>query len=194
MSIENSFVLPTDYKVLRKVNLAKDKKFNLVIQLCFIFIAVILIAFAFRTDLPLSNGMNPFLSFLITIFLVLVYMSLHELTHALFIQFFSDSRPSFRFRFPFLSVGSESYFNRKSFMIIALAPVVIWGILLISLLLIVPHQIFLSIYVLLILNFAGSGGDYVQAYIGITSPPETLLQDNGKITTLYIPADSKKRS
>lgn len=144
MSVEDTFVLPADYVVLRKVNLAKDKHINLVIQLCFVFITMTLIGFALWTGLPLANDINPFFSLVITIFLVLIYMSLHELTHAFFIKIFSKRRPSFRIRFPFLSVGSEAYFNRRSFIAIALAPVLIWGALLILLLFFVPLQIFLS--------------------------------------------------
>lgn len=192
MSNENTSTLPADYKAVRKVNLAKDKNIYLIIQLCFIFITVVLIGFAFWADLPLSNSMNPLFSFLTTIFMALVYMSLHELTHAFFINIFSGRRPSFRIRFPFLSVGSKTYFNRKSFIIIALAPVLIWGITLTILLFIVPLQVFLSFYILLIINFAGSAGDYIQAYIAFKSPMESLLQDNGKETTLYMPEKHKK--
>ncbi|ANU10290.1 hypothetical protein A1A1_07387 [Planococcus antarcticus DSM 14505] len=68
MSNGNTFSLPTDYEVMRKVNLAKDKHFILLIQLCFIFTTGTLISFALWVDFPLSNGMNPFSLFLITIF------------------------------------------------------------------------------------------------------------------------------
>lgn len=192
MSNGNTSSLPTGYEVIRKINLAEDKRINLTIQLCFIFITAILIGFAFWARLPLSNDLNPFFSFLITIFLVLVYMALHELTHAFFIKVFSGRRPSFRIRLPFLSVGSETYYNRKSFVIIAIAPAFIGGISLILLLFLVPTQIFISFYILLIVNFAGSAGDYVQAYIAINSPANVLLQDNGKETSLFMPSDSKK--
>src|SRR5690606_32150798 len=135
--------------------------------------------------LPLSRTLNPFLSFLITVVLVFVYIALHESVYSVFIQIFCRSCPAYRIRFPFLSVGSEAYFNRRSFIIIALAPVTIWGAALISLLALVPNPLFLSVYILMIVNFAGSAGDYIQAYIALTSPADTLFQDNGKATALF---------
>ena len=184
--------LPAGYEAGRTINLTKDKQLNMVIQFSFLFITGVLIGFALWTGSPLSTDLNPFLSFLVTILLVLIYMAFHELTHALFIKIFSGSRPSFRIRFPFLSVGGEAIFKRRDFIVIALAPVLLWGSLLLILLFIIPERFFLSIFALVIVNFAGSGGDYVQAYIAFNSPAHTLFQDNGKETTLFIPAENEK--
>ncbi|MDQ0429002.1 fatty acid desaturase [Planomicrobium stackebrandtii] len=192
MKNEDIFILPANYKVVRKVNLSKDKHINLVIQLCFIVIAGILMGLAFWIGFPLSNSMDLLPSLLVTVILILMYMSLHELTHAFFIKFFSGRLPSFRIRFPFLSIGSEAYFNRKKFIIIALAPALVWGITLAALLFVVPSQIFFSVYILFIVNFAGSAGDYVQSYIALKAPTATLFQDNGIETTIYMLADNKK--
>ena len=184
--------LPAGYQAKRTFDMAKDKQLNMVIQFSFLFITGFLIGFALWIGLPLSTNLNPFLSFLVTVLLVLIYMSLHELTHTLFIKIFSGSLPSFRIRFPFLSVGSEAVFKRSEFIVIALAPVLLWGALLIILLFVIPERFFLSIFALVIVNFAGSGGDYVQAYIAFNSPAHTLFQDNGKETTLFIPAENEK--
>lgn len=184
--------LPAGYQAKRTFDMAKDKQLNMVIQFSFLFITGFLIGFALWIGLPLSTDLNPFLSFLVTVLLVLIYMSLHELTHTLFIKIFSGSLPSFRIRFLFLSVGSEAVFKRSEFIVIALAPVLLWGALLIILLFVIPERFFLSIFALVIVNFAGSGGDYVQAYIAFNSPAHTLFQDNGKETTLFIPAENEK--
>ena len=190
---ENTLSLPPHYHIERTINLAQDKHLNVLIQSCFVLITGILIGFALWADLPLSNSLNPLFSFLITVGLVLVYMALHEAMHAVFIKIFSDSRPVFRIRFPFLSVGSEAYFNRRSFIIIALAPATIWGVVLISLLVVVTNFLFLSVFILVVVNFAGSAGNYVQAYIALTSSANTLFQDNGKATALFTPEGNKKK-
>ena len=184
--------LPAGYQAKRTFDMSKDKQLNMVIQFSFLFITGVLIGVALWVGLPLSTDLNPFLSFLVTVLLVLIYMSLHELTHTLFIKIFSGSLPSFRIRFPFLSVGSEATFKRSEFIVIALAPVLLWGALLIILLFVIPERFFLSIFILVIVNFAGSGGDYVQAYIAFNSHAHTLFQDNGKKTTLFIPAENEK--
>ncbi|MBT2570464.1 hypothetical protein [Planococcus sp. ISL-110] len=107
MSNGNTFSLPADYEVMRTINLAKDKSINLMIQLFFIFITVVLIGFALWIGLPSSNNMNPFFSFLFTVSLVLIYMALHELTHAFFIKVFSDDVLLFRFVFLFFQSAAK---------------------------------------------------------------------------------------
>lgn len=184
--------LPAGYQAKRTFDMAKDKQLNTVIQFLFLFITGVLIGFALWVGLPLSTDLNPFSSFLVTVLLVFIYMALHELTHALFIKIFSGTLPSFRIRFPFLSVGSEAVFKQSHFIVIALAPVLLWGALLIIMLFIIPERSFLSIFIVMIVNFAGSGGDYVQAYIAFNSPAYTLFQDNGKETTLFVPAENEK--
>lgn len=191
---ENTLILPPHYRLERTIDLAQDKQLNVLIQFCFVLITGVLIGLAFWADLPLSSTLHPLFSFLITMGLVLVYMALHEAMHAVFITIFSRTRPVYRIRFPFLTVGSEAYFNRRSFIIIALAPVTIWGAVLISLLTIVPDYLFLSVFIVAIVNFAGSAGDYIQAFIALTSPAETFFQDSGKATALFTPNGNKKDS
>lgn len=122
----------------------------------------------------------------ITIGLVIIYMALHELTHGVFMQILSKKKPNYSFRFPYLTTGSQSFYNKMSFFIIALAPVIIWGIILMIVIAFIPETLFLSFYVVLGLNFAGSAGDYVQVYYLSKLPKNVLLQDDGNETKVFI--------
>lgn len=71
------------------------------------------------------------------------------------------------------------------FTIIALAPVVILGIVLALLIVICPKGYTFFLTFLLILNFAGSGGDYLQAFEMRKYSMDTFFKDNSIETIVY---------
>ena len=70
-------------------------------------------------------------------------------------------------------------------MIIILAPVVILGIALIACMVLFPKEYTFFFSILLILNFAGSGGDYFQWLKINKYPANTFFQDNSVETLVY---------
>lgn len=179
--------LPDSYVEKGVIDLKKDKKISLYIQLIFILIAGVMVGLAFIFQFPIKNNLETAQKVILTIGLVFLYMIIHELTHGVFIKFYSKINPKYYFRFPYLATGSNSYFNKKCFIIITLAPVIIWGIISIILIQVLPEQYFLSLYVVIGLNFAGAAGDYVQVYTFSKLPPQALLQDDGKQTRVFLP-------
>lgn len=185
-TVENQQVLPKDYTLFQTKDLKNDKKIALMIQVIFLIIAGLMVLIAFYFKLPIKNDLTVINKLILTLSLVALYMILHELTHGLFIWFISKHKPSFGFHFPYLITGSNNYYNKRSFIVILLAPVVIFGIVLILCLLITPQTLFLSLYIVIGLNFAGSSGDYVQAYMIKRLPSNVLIKDDGKNTTYYL--------
>ena len=61
------------------------------------------------------------------------YIILHESIHLFFMKLFSKEKLNFSVKFPTISVGSDAKFSKKQFMIIASAPVIVLGILLLLL-------------------------------------------------------------
>lgn len=184
--INNTNELPITYKLSHKINLKNDKKISLLIQVIFILIALVMVGLAIVLDFPIKSEMKTITKIIMTMGLVIIYMALHELTHGIFMQILSKKKPNYAFRFPYLTTGSLSYFNKTSFFMIALAPVIIWGIILLIAVLFVPNTLFLSLYVVLGLNFAGSAGDYAQIYHLSKLPNDVLLQDDGHETKVFI--------
>jgi hypothetical protein len=164
-----------------------DKKTNIFIQILAVLVVALMIGLAKWLNFPLNTSWSSGLTILITVFMCIIYMALHELTHGLFIRILSKSKPTFFIRLPFLCTGSNVYFNKISFIIIALAPVVKIGAALILLMNFLPTYFFLSLYIVEILNFASAAGDYFQVYTLIKLPNEALVQDNGKETKIFVP-------
>ena len=142
----------------------KDRKVAAAIQLVFVAVAVVMVGGALLLDFPMSSGGDAWVTISVAVVSCVVYMAVHELTHAVLLWAFSRVRPTVALRIPYLAVGGRGYLNRRSFIIVALAPVVLWGIVLVMLLFTLSSQFFLPVYVVTVLNFAGSSGDYFQAY------------------------------
>ena len=86
---------------------------------------------------------------------------------------------------PSVSVSCDGLFPRKQFIAIASAPVLILGIILILLLLLMPEGYAFLISILLTLNAAGSGGDFLQIFHALRTPRTALFQDRGDETAVY---------
>jgi len=112
-------------------------------------------------------------------------MILHEIIHLIFIKIFFKEKINISIEFPTISVGSNAKYSKKQFSIIAIAPVIILGSILILLMLFTSKQYTFLWSILLILNFAGSGGDYLQ-YLEIRKYSDsTYFQDTSVETIIY---------
>lgn len=184
--VNNTNILPSNYKYLESIDLKNNQRVNNLIQIVFLAIALLMVGFAIIFKLPIKNDLGTVIKILITVLSCVVYMILHELTHGVFIRLFSHKRANYYFRFPYLATGSSSYFNKKSFIIITLSPVIIWGIILGLLLVLLPQYLFLTIYVVIGINFAGASGDYFQVYRFANLDKTALIQDDGKETKIFV--------
>ena len=123
----------------------------------------------------------------------ILYMILHEGLHLLFMWIFSARKPRVSFVFPAVSVSCDGLFTRKQFIAIAAAPVLILGIILTLLLLFLPEGYSFLISVILTLNAAASGGDFLQIFHALRYPQDALFQDRGDETAVY-PAETHSPS
>ncbi|WP_211219896.1 DUF3267 domain-containing protein [Glaciibacter superstes] len=96
-------------------------------------------------------------------------MAVHEATHGVVLQTLTTVKHSYAVRFPFLTTGNHAYLTRRSAIVVALAPAVIWGILLVAALLALPQDYLLTAYILLALNFAGSARGLRRGVRGVSA-------------------------
>lgn len=182
--MNNTNQLPINYELKDSYDL-KQTKLNLIIQTIFIIIAAIFMSSVFIFNIEFNSEYHGLLIAGFTMTLVLIYMTLHELTHGIFISLLSKTKSTYKFRFPFLTTGTHAYFNKKSFIIICLAPSILWGIVIGVSIKFTPNNLLLSLYILLGLNFAGSAGDYLQVFLISRTSIDSLIQDDGKVTSIY---------
>lgn len=185
--------LPTAYHRHLTVDFKKDRKYFTTLQGIFLAVVLIAVAVALVFDLPLASGWNPVVTIPVTVLSLLVYMAAHEATHGLTLRLLTGTQPSYSVKFPFLATSSPLHLTRRSLVITALSPSIIWGAVLFAALFFVPADACLTVYILLTLNFAGSAGDYLEAALALRQPGEALFQDEGDRVHVFLPGMTEKR-
>ncbi len=185
--------LPDSYRLHSTLDLTRDKRAAITIQAGFGLTVVAMIVVALVLDLPFESTLGTALTITITVAACLAYMVVHELTHAVLLWWLTQERPTVAVRLPYLITGSQALLTRGKAVVVALAPLVLYTVVLLDLLRTLPSQFFLTVYVVLVLNVAGSSGDVLQAYAFLRLPQAALIRDDGNVTSVFLPADGEAR-
>ncbi|MBQ8029816.1 MAG: DUF3267 domain-containing protein [Clostridia bacterium] len=183
--------LPNGYEEIFSVNLQKDKKVALLINTFAIILTIIMAVpmhfhVSVLTLFSMEKGLGSYsIRFIALLLLIVAYMILHEFVHAIAMKLFGTKKVNFGFTGLYAFAGSDDYYNKRSYIIIALAPVVIWGIILGIINAFVPEDWFWVIYFIQISNISGAAGDiYVTAKFS-KFPKDILIKDSGVGMTVY---------
>lgn len=184
--MENCKTLPAGYREIFKINLQKDKKTAVLINAMALVIMILMLIPAFLTA-DVSNVFSIFTMPHCTVLIggMILYLILHELVHGIFMKKFSGVKPKYGFTGLYAYAGSSAYFNRKCYIIIALAPVVIWGIVLAVLQICLWGIWAWIIYFIQIANISGAAGDIYVTCKMSRMPENILVNDTGIEMTIY---------
>ena len=183
--MKNYVNLPDDYREILQIDLQKDKRLALIVNgiALLIIIVMAIIGHFFVPITELLDGTNGINWSAIFVGMI-VYMILHELIHGIAMKAYSKQKPFYGFTGMYAYAGSNSYFNKKSYLVIALAPIVVWGIVLLILNLIF-REWFWVIYFIQIANISGAAGDLYVAERFSKLPKDILVKDIGVNMTVY---------
>lgn len=189
--MENTTQAPAGYTPLYKVNLQKDKKAAILINVLALVVTVLMAvggAFIVPIDkmFDFSQGAGAyFLRWGVLLVGYIVYMILHELIHGIFMKHYSKLPVHYGFTGLYAYAGSDAFFAKKPYIVIALAPVVLLGVVLLVLNFVVDAQWFWVVYLIQIGNIAGAAGDAFVTYKFSKFPADILVQDSGVEMTVY---------
>lgn len=110
---------------------------------------------------------------------LVIYIPLHELTHGIVMFTLSGVRPKYGLKLPYAYAGSTVWFDRRSHIITALAPVVVWGIVLQVAIARLPGEWFWPLWIVQISNLSGSAGDIYTVWALMRMEGDLLIQDTG---------------
>lgn len=183
--------LPVGYKKIFSVNLQKDKKIATIINVGAILIAV-LMAVPMNFYIPISTlfdftqGVkNYFTRFIVLMVSMIAYLILHEAVHGVAMKICGTKKVKYGFTGLYAYAGSDDFYDKKSYIFIALAPVVLWGIVLAVVNCFVSQNWFWVVYLIQISNISGAAGDiYVTAKFS-KMPSDILVTDCGVGMTVY---------
>lgn len=156
-----------------------DKKPQTVLSVIFLLIAGLGVGVIFLTKVYENNTVPVW----VIILSVIGFIVIHELTHIIFMSIFSKGKVHVSIKFPTIAVGSNAYFSKKQYIVIALAPFFVLGITSLICLLLLPYKLLFSL--LLILNFATASGDYILTYYAFKQKKNIYFVDTAEKTMLY---------
>lgn len=178
-------VLPEDYGEIYSLNLQKDKRAAIIINLLALAIAAVM-AVSMNFFVPVTSFFDMsggivryFLRLAALIVLMVLYMVLHELVHGIAMKLCGTKRVKYGFTGLYAFAGSEDYYDKKSYIFIALAPIVLWGTVLAAVNFFVPTEWFWIVYMIQLINISGAAGDLFAAVKFSRMPKNILIQDSG---------------
>lgn len=179
--------LPQDYTVFGKIDLQKNKGHFWAVQSIALFLtAAMIVGGWFIEKLKLTGGATDFIALGVLIICYIAYIILHEATHGLVMYLSVKAKLNFGFKGWAAYVGSTGYFDKKHYILISLAPFVLWGIVFGVLTAFFHSGIwFWVIWLLQIGNVSGASGDLFCVYKMFGCPKDILVQDTGMAMTIY---------
>ncbi len=182
-------VLPEGYREILSVDLQKDKKLMLTVNGIALAIAVVMVAMHFIV--PVSTFFasdEPFelLTKVIALCVMAVlYMILHEAIHGITMKLYGCSKVRFGLTGSYAFAATDDYISKRPYIVIALAPIVVWGIALGAACMLVPRGWFWVVYLIQIMNISGAAGDLYVICRFLRLPHDILVQDAGVSMRVY---------
>lgn len=187
----SSISLPEGYEQALRLDLQKDMKIALPVNGLALIIMVVMLAFGhwfvpLSTMVPTGPSPVPFMVRMVVLAAgIFVYLILHELVHGIAMKFFGAPKVKYGFTGLYAFAGSETYFAKIPYIIIALAPIVVWGVVLLIINLLVPAAWFWPVYFIQVANISGAAGDLYVTCRFSRLPKDILVQDTGVAMTVY---------
>ena len=172
------------YKECTKIDLVKNKKEALLVNIYGIIIMVVMAVFI---PLLIMGGIIEFnlettfpLFFIVLLLSLILYIPLHEIVHGIVLKNYTDEKLSFGWKLVYAYCGSkEAVVDRKEYYAVALAPLLVFSVVFISLMVLNP-SLSLVWYVMEIMNVSGSVGDiYVSIKLRKEKSRDILITDSG---------------
>lgn len=184
--------LPEGYRQIFAVDLQNNKKIAQLINGLALAVAVIMgvvmhFAVPIGTLFDMTAGIGSYVvRFAVLLAGMVAYIVLHEWVHGRVMRFCGAVQVKFGFTGIYAFAGSQAdYFTKKAYRWIALAPLVVWGIVLLVLNLLVPPAWFWVVYLIQISNVSGAMGDIYVTVKFARMPRDILVQDDGVSMRVY---------
>lgn len=188
--MNNTTELPANYREIYALDLQKDKKTALIVNV--IAVGLMLATFIIgRLFVPLSDTFvsDEPVAMLLRLGIMFVgmfaYILLHELVHGICMKRFVDTKINYGFTGLYAYAGCDAYFNKRSYIIIALAPIVVWGVVLLLLGIFLPASWFWVVWLIQVTNISGAAGDIYVTCKFAKLPGDILVHDTGVAMTVY---------
>jgi hypothetical protein len=177
--------LPDGFVEIYSIDLKKNKKAALLVNALAIIIGVALAIIGhfivpITTLFSMDSGITMYmLRCLVLVISLILYIILHELVHGIAMKICGTKKVKYGFTGLYAFAGSNDYYDKISYIFIALAPVVVWGIILAIINIFVPAEWFWIVYFIQLSNLSGAAGDLYVTVKFSKMPRDILIFDYG---------------
>ena len=184
-------ILPDGYGQIYEIDLQKNKKKMLLVNgIALLISALMVVPMCFYIPITelfsFEKGiLQYFIRFAALFGLSIVYMVLHELVHGITMKLCGTKKGKYGFSGLYAFAGSDDYYDKKSYITIALAPVVLWGVGIAIINCFMPREWFWVVYFLQIMNISGAAGDMYVTFKFSKMPKDILVRDHGVGMKVY---------
>ena len=180
--------LPEGYGLKAVIDLQKNKKQAFAVNLCALLIAAVMVFIAAQF-IPISSAYTGPISGLVKLCVIIAgmvaYILLHELVHGIFFYIFSGCKPFYGFSGLYAYAGSNAFYCRSHYIIIGLAPVVIWGLVLGVINIFMPCDWFWIVFIIQVINISGAAGDIYVFIRLLNMRGPVLVKDAGTSMEIF---------
>ena len=177
--------LPDGFVEIYSIDLKKNKKAALLVNALAIIIGVALAIIGhfivpITTLFSMDSGITIYmLRLLVLVISLILYIILHELVHGIAMKICGTKKVKYGFTGLYAFAGSNDYYDKISYIFIALAPIVVWGIILAVINIFVPAEWFWIVYFIQLSNLSGAAGDLYVTVKFSKMPRDILIFDYG---------------
>ena len=177
--------LPDGFVEIYSIDLKKNKKEALLVNALAIIIGVALAIIGhfivpITTLFSMDSGITMYmLRYLVLVISLILYIILHEFVHGIAMKICGTKKVKYGFTGLYAFVGSNDYYDKISYIFIALAPIVVWGIILAVINIFVPAEWFWIVYFIQLSNLSGAAGDLYVTVKFSKMPRDILIFDYG---------------
>ena len=177
--------LPDGFIEIYSIDLKKNKKAALLVNALAIIIGVALAIIGhfivpITTLFSMDSGITMYmLRYLVLVISLILYIILHEFVHGIAMKICGTKKVKYGFTGLYAFAGSNDYYDKISYIFIALAPIVVWGIILAVINIFVPAEWFWIVYFIQLSNLSGAAGDLYVTVKFSKMPRDILIFDYG---------------
>lgn len=178
--------LPDNCRKLCDIDLEKNKKQYAIVNVLSLVLALIVLVPVWLLAPEGAEFVHELSSLLLLLAGMIGYIFLHEAVHGVCFWAYSKQKPHFGWKNVYAYAASDCYYRKGPYLVIGLAPVVLWGVVLALMAVLLPVEWYWPVQLIQIINLSGAAGDLYVTWLLSRMPKDIWVTDSGISMQVYV--------